>query len=83
MIAARSFAGKRVAVFGMGMSGLAASHSVKAAGGRLLCWDDGQRGRDAAEAGGLPLADLRTADWKSIDTLVLAPGVPLAYPEPH
>lgn len=83
MIEARTFAGKHIAVFGMGMSGLAAAHSLLAGGASVSVWDDGERGRDAARAAGLPLGDLNQADWSGIDALVLAPGVPLTHPEPH
>jgi UDP-N-acetylmuramoylalanine--D-glutamate ligase len=83
MIEARSFAGKSVAVFGMGMSGIAAAKSLLAGGACVLAWDDGERGRDAAQAAGLPLSDLHGTDWSGIDALVLAPGVPLTHPEPH
>ncbi len=83
MIEARTFAGKSVAVFGMGMSGLAAARSLLAGGAAVSVWDDGERGRDAARAAGLPLCDLYQADWRRIDALVLAPGVPLTHPEPH
>ncbi len=83
MIEAHSFAGKTVAVFGMGMSGLAAGRSLLAGGASVLAWDDGEKGREAAKAAGLPLADLKTIDWGAVDALVLAPGVPLTHPEPH
>lgn len=83
MIEAHTFAGKSLAVFGMGMSGLAAARSLIAGGASVLVWDDSERGREAARAAELPLADLREADWTKIGTLVLAPGVPLTHPEPH
>lgn len=83
MIEAHSFAGKQAAVFGMGMSGLAAARSLLAGGASVLVWDDGEKGRESARKAGLPLCDLRRADWTSIDALVLAPGVPLTHPEPH
>jgi UDP-N-acetylmuramoylalanine--D-glutamate ligase len=83
MIEALTFAGKSVAVFGMGMSGLAAARSLAAGGARIAVWDDSETGREAAKAAGLPLCDLSGASWGTIDTLVLAPGVPLTHPEPH
>ncbi|MGO9461064.1 MAG: UDP-N-acetylmuramoyl-L-alanine--D-glutamate ligase [Rhodomicrobium sp.] len=83
MIEAHSFAGRSVAVFGMGMSGLAAARSLLAGGAKVSVWDDGERGREAARTAGLPLCDLRDADWSAIEALVLAPGVPLTHPEPH
>ncbi len=83
MIEARSFAGKSAAVFGLGMSGIAAAKSLLAGGAKVLVWDDGERGREAALAAGLPLSDLHGTDWRALDALVLAPGVPLTHPEPH
>ncbi|MBJ7535727.1 UDP-N-acetylmuramoyl-L-alanine--D-glutamate ligase [Rhodomicrobium vannielii ATCC 17100] len=83
MIEAHSFKGRKVAVFGMGMSGLAAARSLIAGGAEAIVWDDGEKGRDAAVAAGLPVRDLREIDWCALDSLVLAPGVPLTHPEPH
>lgn len=83
MVEARTFAGKHVAVFGMGVSGLAAARSLLAGGASIVAWDDGERGREAARSEGFPVSDLRDADWQVIDALVLAPGVPLTHPEPH
>jgi len=83
MIAVTTFAGRAVAVFGMARSGLAAAKALVAGGAKVACWDDGTRGQAAAQAAGLPLADLREADWSSFAALVLTPGVPLTHPEPH
>jgi len=78
-----TFAGRTVAVFGLGLSGLAAARSLVAGGAAVVCGDDGEAGRAAASAAGLPVEDLRTADWSRFAALVLAPGVPLTHPEPH
>jgi UDP-N-acetylmuramoylalanine--D-glutamate ligase len=83
MIEARTFAGKTAAVFGLGLSGVAAARSLAAGGASVLAWDDGERARNAAKAAGIPLCDLTAARWSGIDALVLAPGVPLTHPEPH
>jgi UDP-N-acetylmuramoylalanine--D-glutamate ligase len=83
MIEAPSFAGQNVAVFGLGMSGLAAARALLKGGATVLAWDDGERGREAAQKAGVPLSDLHAADWSRIQALVLAPGVPLTHPEPH
>ena len=83
MIRATTFAGKRVAVFGLGGSGNATAASLLAGGAEVSAWDDGEKSREAAAKAGLPLVDLRQADWSSFAALVLAPGVPLTHPEPH
>jgi UDP-N-acetylmuramoylalanine--D-glutamate ligase len=78
-----TFADKRVAVFGLGASGLAASRALIAGGARVLAWDDSEAGRAAAARDHIPLGDLDEADWSAFEALVLAPGVPLTHPEPH
>ncbi len=83
MIRATSFAGKKVAVFGMGGSGIAAAHALIAGGAHVVCWDDGEAGRHRAVSEGFGTADLHQADWSQFSSLVLAPGVPLTHPEPH
>ena len=83
MIRASTFAGKRVAVFGLGGSGRATVRSLLAGGAEVCTWDDGEASREAAAKDGLPLFDLRGADWSRFAALVLAPGVPLTHPEPH
>ena len=83
MIRATTFAGKTVAVFGLGASGNATVQSLLAGGANVAAWDDSEAGRVAAEKGGVPLVDLTKADWSQFSSLVLAPGVPLTHPEPH
>ena len=83
MIRATTFAGKTVAVFGLGGSGTVAVRSLLAGGAKVAGWDDSEAGRTAAAKAGVPLVDLATADWSGFSALVLAPGVPLTHPEPH
>lgn len=83
MVPATSFAGRTVAVFGLGTSGLAAARALVTGGASVACWDDGAAGREAALEAGFALTDLNDADWSSFAALVLAPGVPLTHPEPH
>ncbi|MGB8710679.1 MAG: UDP-N-acetylmuramoyl-L-alanine--D-glutamate ligase, partial [Methyloceanibacter sp.] len=77
MIPVTIFAGRDVAVFGLGLSGIAAAHALAAGGARVLAWDDTQEARDKAAAQGVTLRDLAGADWTRIAALVLAPGIPL------
>ena len=83
MIRATTFAGKRVAVFGLGGSGLATAKALLAGGADVAAWDDGDRARDAAAKAAVPLVELKSADWSTFASLVLAPGVPLTHPVPH
>jgi UDP-N-acetylmuramoylalanine--D-glutamate ligase len=83
MIPVTIFAGRDVAVFGLGLSGVAVAHALTAGGARVLAWDDTQAARDKAAAQGVALHDLACVDWSGIAALVLAPGIPLTHPEPH
>ncbi|SOE11025.1 UDP-N-acetylmuramoylalanine--D-glutamate ligase [Hoeflea halophila] len=83
MIPASTFRGQRVALFGLGGSGLATAKSLVAGGAELTAWDDNPAQVEAASKAGIPVGDLRDMDWASVGTLVLAPGVPLTHPKPH
>jgi UDP-N-acetylmuramoylalanine--D-glutamate ligase len=83
MIPVSSFAGRKVAVFGLGGSGLASASALLAGGADVIGWDDNAETAARAAAAGIPTADLRQADWSRIAALVLAPGVPLTHPAPH
>jgi UDP-N-acetylmuramoylalanine--D-glutamate ligase len=83
MIPVSTFANKKVAVFGLGGSGLVSASALLAGGADVVGADDGAQSVAKASAAGIPIADLRTADWSKIAALVLAPGVPLTHPTPH
>jgi UDP-N-acetylmuramoylalanine--D-glutamate ligase len=83
MIRVTTFAGKEVAVFGLGKSGLASCRALAAGGAGVVAGDDSAAGRQAAAKLGVAVEDLAHADWSRFAALVLAPGVPLTHPEPH
>ena len=83
MIPVAAFAGRRVAVFGLGASGLASARALEAGGAEVVAFDDNAGQLAEAGATGIPIADLRHIDWSAIAALVLAPGVPLTHPAPH
>ena len=77
------FAGQKVALFGLGGSGLATANALKAGGAEVIAWDDNADSVARAQDAGLGTQDLREADWSGFMALVLSPGVPLTHPEPH
>ena len=83
MIPVPGFEGRRVAVFGLGRSGITAARALQAGGAIPILWDDGVSGRMQAEAEGFTVEDLTTADWPAFAALVLSPGAPLTHPKPH
>ena len=83
MTPATTFAGQKIALFGLGGSGLATVRSLLAGGADVLAWDDNAGSRDRAREQGITVTDLNEADLSGFAALVLAPGVPLTHPEPH
>ena len=83
MIPVTTLKGKSVALFGLGGSGLATALALAAGGADVTAWDDSAASVENAAAAGVKTGDLRALDWKSIDALVLSPGVPLTHPKPH
>ena len=83
MVPVTAFAGKKVAIFGLGGSGLASASALLAGGADVVGWDDSADAVTKATSAGIPSGDLRQLDWSKISALVLAPGVPLTHPAPH
>src|ERR1700712_4084931 len=83
MIPVTSFAGKTVAVFGLGGSGLASCHALKAGGAEVVASDDSADNLAKAAQAGFITADLRKVSWANFSALVLTPGAPLTHPAPH
>jgi UDP-N-acetylmuramoylalanine--D-glutamate ligase len=83
MIPITVFAGKKVAVFGLGSSGLLSARTLVQGGAGVIAFDDDEKKLAEAKAAGLKVQDLRELDWSQIAALVLTPGVPLTHPQPH
>lgn len=75
--------GKPVAVFGLGISNIAVIAALKAVGVTAVAWDDNPANHARAAAAGAIVRDLAQDDLSAYGCLVLAPGVPLYFPEPH
>jgi UDP-N-acetylmuramoylalanine--D-glutamate ligase len=82
MIVVDDFRGRPVGVLGLAKSGRAAAQALAAGGAEIQAWDDNPKVREALAAE-LPIRDLATADWRNIAALVLSPGIPHSFPEPH
>jgi UDP-N-acetylmuramoylalanine--D-glutamate ligase len=83
MIAAKAFANKTVAVFGLARTGLGAVRSLVAGGTTVIAWDDSSTARDLGGQEGAEIMPWREWPWEKITALVLSPGVPLTHPRPH
>jgi len=83
MIPITVFAGRKVAVFGLGNSGILAARALREGGAEVVVFDDNAKSVEEARAAGFNAQDLHELDWGKIAALVLAPGVPLTHPTPH
>ncbi len=84
MIPVIGYDGKRVAVLGLGRSGLATARALQAGDAVPLLWDDSPEARAKAEAEGFTLTDLtRDSAWDDLALLVTSPGIPHLYPTPN
>ena len=79
---AKTLDGKPVAVFGLGLSGLAVVKALINANIAVTAWDDKEEARQKAQALGSDIQDITIADLSGYAALVLAPGVSYTF-EPH
>ncbi|MEP1145380.1 MAG: UDP-N-acetylmuramoyl-L-alanine--D-glutamate ligase [Henriciella sp.] len=83
MIPITEYAGRDVAVYGLGRTGLSAAKALAAGGARVHAWDEGEGARLKAEAEGINVSDINKRDWQKFAALVLSPGIPYRFPQPH
>ncbi len=84
MIPVQGYKGAKIAVLGLGRSGLAAARALQAGGAEVLAWDDGDAARETARAEGFALVDLsRHGAFEGVAALITSPGIPHLYPAPH
>ncbi len=85
MIPVRGYEGQKVAVLGLGRSGLATAAALQAGGAIPLVWDDNAPARALAADKGYSLVDLTRNDAlrDGVSALIASPGIPHLYPAPH
>lgn len=83
MFAAQSFRNKKAGVFGLARSGTALVEALRLGGAEVHAWDDSPAAVEKARKTGIPVSDLHEVDFRTLNSLVLSPGVPLTHPEPH
>ncbi|MEO1107645.1 MAG: UDP-N-acetylmuramoyl-L-alanine--D-glutamate ligase [Pseudomonadota bacterium] len=84
MIPVKGFSGQKVAVLGLGRSGLTTARALRAGGAQPVCWDDNPDARDAAQAEGFDCTDLRrNGAFEGVVSLIVSPGIPHLYPSPN
>ena len=76
--------GARIAVLGLGRSGLSAARALRAGSALPLCWDDNPAAREIAQAEGFICNDLsKPGAFDMVAALIVSPGIPHLYPAPN
>ena len=84
MIPVTGYKDQKVAVLGLGRSGLATAAALTAGGATPLLWDDSPEARQKAEAEGFTLTDLtRNGALEGVAALITSPGIPHHFPAPN
>jgi UDP-N-acetylmuramoylalanine--D-glutamate ligase len=84
MIPVKGYSGAKVAVLGLGRSGLATARALIAGEAEPLLWDDSAEARAKAELEGFTCTDLtRAGALDGVSLLVTSPGIPHLYPTPN
>ena len=84
MIPVQGLSKKKVAVLGLGRSGLSAARALREGGATAICWDDDEAAREVATAEGFSCADLKKhGAFDDVVRLIVSPGIPHLYPTPN
>ena len=79
----KSLNNKPVAVYGLGLSGFSTAKALIASGASVYAWDEDEEKRFYAAQAGIEISSFEHDDLADFSILVLSPGIPLHFPEPH
>lgn len=74
---------KKIAVYGLGATGLATCEALSASGAEIYCWDDKAEARAKTANTRYAAEHPKLWPWGDLRSLALSPGVPLTHPAPH
>ncbi|NIZ12923.1 UDP-N-acetylmuramoyl-L-alanine--D-glutamate ligase [Phaeobacter sp. HF9A] len=84
MIPVKGVEGQKLAVLGLGRSGLATARALREGGAEAICWDDNPAARAVAEEEGFACRELtKQGGFDDIASLIVSPGIPHLYPKPN
>ena len=74
---------KKIAVFGLGLTGLATCKALVASGAEVFCWDESAATCAKTKNTKYASSHPKEWPWAELSSLVVSPGVPLTHPHPH
>lgn len=75
--------GQRIAVMGVGKTGLSVARALMNSGVEVCVWDDSEDKCEQARAAGLIVKDLRVVPLDNLNAILWSPGIPHTHPIPH
>jgi len=77
MVTLRKYKNKRIAIYGMGLTGCSAVRALKKLGAQVLCWDDNIKVRKKIKSFNFPLNKF-WLDKKLVDNIIISPGIDIS-----
>jgi len=74
MVTLRKYQNKRIAIYGMGLTGCSVARVLKKQGAQIFCWDDNIKIRKKIENFNFPLNKF-WLDQNLVDNIVISPGI--------
>ena len=77
MLALQKYQNKKIAIYGMGITGYSAAKTFKKLKAKVFCWDDNEKIRKKIKNLNFPLNKF-WLNQNSIDTIVISPGIDIS-----
>ena len=74
MVASQKYRNKKIAIYGMGITGCSAARTFKRLRSKVFCWDDNEKIRKKIKNLNFPLGKF-WLNQQLIDSIVVSPGV--------
>ena len=74
MLALNKYQNKKVAIYGMGITGCSAAHAFKKINAQIFCWDDSKKIREKIKNLNFPI-DKFWLNQNLMDVIVISPGI--------
>ena len=77
MVTSQKYQNKRIAVYGMGLTGYSAAKTLKKLGAKIYCWDDNYNIRKKIKKLNIPISKF-WLEKDFIDNIVISPGIDIS-----
>lgn len=73
--------GKRIGIFGLGMTGQSLYKTLKPVAARVICYDDSEENRQLSKKlfGLTSIVESTDKEWQLVDKIIISPGIPQSH----